>query len=172
MISIVGDNFEELALIQDIIDSGILNANSSKNNIEVTYKLSSGNLLLVNNYNHIVGERKSKLEEAKLDTDYIEIPEATRINITVSPEEVKDIAALYDNDTLPNDIKNNEEWIITYPNGKHNPIYECPKCKASNNSIFKNFCPNCGTKLNDNKIQELEKEYKNQDAILNIIKDL
>ena len=41
MISIVGDNFEELALMQDIIDSGILNTDSSKNNIEVTYKLSS-----------------------------------------------------------------------------------------------------------------------------------
>ena len=32
----------------------------------------------------------------KLDTDYVEIPEATAINTTVSPEEVKDIAALYD----------------------------------------------------------------------------
>ena len=29
-------------------------------------------------------------------TDYVEIPEATPINTTVSPEEVKDIAALYD----------------------------------------------------------------------------
>ena len=154
MISIVGDNFEELALMQDIIDSGISNTDSSKNNIEdieVTYKLSSGNLLLVNNYNHIVGEQKPKSEEVKLDTDYIEIPKATRINITVSPEEVKDIAALYDDNTLPNNIKNNEEWIITYPNGKYDPIYECPKCKASNNSIFKNFCPNCGTKLKDKR---------------------
>jgi hypothetical protein len=32
----------------------------------------------------------------KLDTDYVEIPEATPINTTVSPEEVKDIAAMYD----------------------------------------------------------------------------
>jgi hypothetical protein len=32
----------------------------------------------------------------KLDTEYVEIPEATPINTTVSPEEVKDIAALYD----------------------------------------------------------------------------
>ena len=39
------------------------------------------------------------------------------------------------------------EWIITYPNGKYNPIYECPKCKASNNSLFKNFCPNCGANM-------------------------
>ena len=39
------------------------------------------------------------------------------------------------------------EWIITYPNGKYNPIYECPKCKASNNAVFKNFCPNCGADM-------------------------
>lgn len=32
----------------------------------------------------------------KVDTDYVEIPEATPINTTVSPEEVKDIAAMYD----------------------------------------------------------------------------
>ena len=32
----------------------------------------------------------------KLDTDYVEIPEATPINTTVTPEEVKDIAASYD----------------------------------------------------------------------------
>ena len=32
----------------------------------------------------------------KLDTSYVEIPEATPLNTTVSPEEVKDIAALYD----------------------------------------------------------------------------
>ena len=39
------------------------------------------------------------------------------------------------------------EWIITYPNGKYNPLYECPKCKASNNAVFKNFCPNCGADM-------------------------
>ena len=43
------------------------------------------------------------------------------------------------------------EWIITYPNGKHNPIYECPKCKASNNAVFKNFCPNCGADMRGKK---------------------
>lgn len=32
----------------------------------------------------------------KLDTDYVEIPEAPAINTTVSPEEVKDVAGLYD----------------------------------------------------------------------------
>lgn len=32
----------------------------------------------------------------KVDTDYVEIPEATPINTTVTPEEVKDVAAMYD----------------------------------------------------------------------------
>lgn len=32
----------------------------------------------------------------KVDSDYVEIPEATPINTTVSPEEVKDVAAMYD----------------------------------------------------------------------------
>lgn len=32
----------------------------------------------------------------KLNTEYVEIPEATPINTTITPEEVKDIAAMYD----------------------------------------------------------------------------
>lgn len=32
----------------------------------------------------------------KIDSDYVEIPEATPINTTVSPEEIKDVAAMYD----------------------------------------------------------------------------
>ena len=31
-----------------------------------------------------------------VNSDYVEIPEATPINTTISPEEVKDIAAMYD----------------------------------------------------------------------------
>lgn len=38
-------------------------------------------------------------------------------------------------------------WIITYPYGKQNPIYDCPYCHASNSSVFKNFCPNCGADM-------------------------
>ena len=32
----------------------------------------------------------------KVDSEYVEIPEATPINTTISPEEVKDVAAMYD----------------------------------------------------------------------------
>ena len=45
------------------------------------------------------------------------------------------------------DCRDCGEWIITYPNGKYNPLYECPFCKASNNAVFKNFCPNCGADM-------------------------
>jgi len=38
-------------------------------------------------------------------------------------------------------------WIITYPQGKQNPIYECPCYHASNSSVFKNYCPNCGCRM-------------------------
>lgn len=39
------------------------------------------------------------------------------------------------------------KWIITYPHGEHNPTYECPRCHASNSSVFKNYCPNCGARM-------------------------
>ena len=40
-------------------------------------------------------------------------------------------------------------WIITYPFGQNNPIYSCSECRASNNSVFKNFCPNCGADMRE-----------------------
>lgn len=36
----------------------------------------------------------------KLDSDYVDIPEATPINTTISPEEVKDVAAMYDTNQI------------------------------------------------------------------------
>lgn len=57
MINIVGDTWEELANLQTIIDTGILNCNKMFN-IDVNYKLLSGDSLLVNKYKHIVGEKK------------------------------------------------------------------------------------------------------------------
>lgn len=36
----------------------------------------------------------------KVDSDYVEIPEATPINTTISPEEVKDVAAMYDSNQV------------------------------------------------------------------------
>lgn len=56
MISIIGDTSDELAALQSIIDTGVINSNE-KVTVDVTYKLSSGDNLLINQYNHIVGSK-------------------------------------------------------------------------------------------------------------------
>lgn len=60
MIMIIGDTPEELATLQSIIDTGILNNTTEESVIDITYQLASGNTLLVNPYNHIVGERNKE----------------------------------------------------------------------------------------------------------------
>lgn len=64
MISIIGDTADELAALQSIIDTGVINSNEAST-LDVTYKLSSGDILLVNQYNHIIG---SKPKEDKDDS--------------------------------------------------------------------------------------------------------
>ena len=61
MITIIGDTSNELSNLQNIIETGILNSNE-KLIADVTYKLSTGDVLLVDKYNHIVGS-KSESEE-------------------------------------------------------------------------------------------------------------
>ena len=57
MITIIGDNPDELADLQDVINTGLLNLKQNNETIlDITYKLSSGDKLLVNKYNHIVGK--------------------------------------------------------------------------------------------------------------------
>lgn len=63
MITIIGDNHEELAVLQSVINAGILNdRDMSGRTFNVTYKLSSGNLILTDKYKNIVGE-KSKNDQ-------------------------------------------------------------------------------------------------------------
>ena len=58
MITIIGDTHEELAAFQSVINTGILNVhNISGIAFDTTYKLSSGNLILTDNYGNIVGEK-------------------------------------------------------------------------------------------------------------------
>ena len=54
MISIIGDSADELAKLQLLLDAGALNSDENVA-LDVTYKLSSGGVLLVDEYNHIVG---------------------------------------------------------------------------------------------------------------------
>ena len=55
MIKIIGDTPDELAELQDIMDAGILNNGNNKISLDVCYELSSGDHLLVDEYDHIVG---------------------------------------------------------------------------------------------------------------------
>ena len=66
MINIIGDNVHELIEIQNIIETGILNLSSNDiNTIDIKYKLSSEDILLVNKYNHIIGSKSKNSEEDK-----------------------------------------------------------------------------------------------------------
>lgn len=59
--------------------------------------------------------------EWKTDTDYVEIPEATPINTTVSPEEVKDISAMYDANQVTKIISMTKKVLSEY---KDHKIYD------------------------------------------------
>lgn len=61
MISIIGDTSDELAALQSIIDTGVINSNETST-VNITYKLSSGDILLVNQYNHIIGSKPKEAE--------------------------------------------------------------------------------------------------------------
>lgn len=56
MIRIIGDTADELADLQLLLEIGTLNSDEDTT-LDITYKLSSGGSLLVDQYNHIVGER-------------------------------------------------------------------------------------------------------------------
>ena len=58
MITIIGDAHEELAVLQSVINTGILNIHDmSEITFDTTYKLSSGNVILTDKYGNIVGEK-------------------------------------------------------------------------------------------------------------------
>ena len=48
-----------MLIYKKIVETGILNGNEG-GTIDITYKLSSGGILLVDQYNHIVGEKERK----------------------------------------------------------------------------------------------------------------
>lgn len=56
MINIIGDTVYELILLQKLLETGMLNS-SEDITLDTTYKLSSGDTLLVDQYNHIVGRK-------------------------------------------------------------------------------------------------------------------
>lgn len=63
MIKIIGDTYEELAILQSAIDAGILNISGLA--FDATYKLSSGNLILTDKYGNIIGEKSKDCRDCK-----------------------------------------------------------------------------------------------------------
>ena len=62
MIHIIGDTADELANLQILLEAGMLNSEKDIT-LDTNYKLSSGNILLVDRYNHIVGEKEISNDE-------------------------------------------------------------------------------------------------------------
>ena len=66
MITIIGDAYEELAVLQFVINTGILNVHDMSGVIfDTTYKLSSGNIILTDKYGNIVGEKSKDCRDCK-----------------------------------------------------------------------------------------------------------
>ena len=71
----------------------------SLNNNKLTLTSVKGNISKIKLAARLNASNAMHIEPSvkwKIDTDYVEIPEAKPINTTVSPEEVKDVAAMYD----------------------------------------------------------------------------
>lgn len=60
MISKIGDSVDELTDLRSLLEIGLLNRNENID-LNVTYKLFSGDILLIDRYNHIV-DRKEQIE--------------------------------------------------------------------------------------------------------------
>ena len=59
MINIIGDTYKELSIIQSAIETGVVD-DKTISAFDVTYKLSSGNLILTDKYGNIVGEESKE----------------------------------------------------------------------------------------------------------------
>lgn len=59
MISIIGDSVDELTDLRSLLEIGLLNSNENTV-LDVTYKLFSGDILLVDRYNHIVSRKEQQ----------------------------------------------------------------------------------------------------------------
>lgn len=62
MICIIGDTADELAGLQVLLETGMINS-SEDTTLDITYKLSSDDILLVDQYNHIIEQRVRKSNE-------------------------------------------------------------------------------------------------------------
>lgn len=86
----------------------------------------------------------------KVDSDYVEIPEATPINTTISPEEVKDIAAMYDANQVTKIMSMTKTVLSEYKDMKMKRFFDRSYAQMDERTSFAgefDFAPNEGYAL-------------------------
>ena len=86
----------------------------------------------------------------KVDSDYVEIPEATPINTTVSPEEVKDISAMYDANQVTKIMSMTKTVLSEYKDMKMKRFFDASFERMNETNSFQgtfDFAPNEGYAL-------------------------
>lgn len=86
----------------------------------------------------------------KVDSDYVEIPEATPINTTVSPEEVKDVSAMYDANQVTKIMSMTKTVLSEYKDMKMKKFFDASFERMDERTSFQgsfDFAPNEGYAL-------------------------
>ena len=86
----------------------------------------------------------------KVDSDYVEIPEATPINTTISPEEVKDVAAMYDSNQVTKIMSMTKTALSEYKDMKMKRFFDQSYAEMDERTSFAgefDFAPNEGYAL-------------------------
>lgn len=86
----------------------------------------------------------------KVDSDYVEIPEATPINTTISPEEVKDVAAMYDSNQVTKFMSMTKTALSEYKDMKMKRFFDQSYAEMDERTSFAgefDFAPNEGYAL-------------------------
>lgn len=86
----------------------------------------------------------------KVDSDYVEIPEATPINTTVSPEEVKDVSAMYDANQVTKIMSMTKTVLSEYKDMKMKRFFDASFEEMDERTSFMgkfDFAPNEGYAL-------------------------
>lgn len=86
----------------------------------------------------------------KVDSEYVEIPEATPINTTISPEEVKDVAAMYDSNQVTKVMSMTKTALSEYKDMKMKRFFDQSYAEMDERTSFAgefDFAPNEGYAL-------------------------
>ena len=86
----------------------------------------------------------------KVDSDYVEIPEATPINTTISPGEVKDVAGMYDSNQVTKIMSMTKTALSEYKDMKMKRFFDQSYAEMDERTSFAgefDFAPNEGYAL-------------------------